>query len=195
MRRATAALPCAAMRSLSLVVSAALVGVARGLTAGQTPPPAAHHACAASSRPALLGRRAATGALLGGLLGAPLGASANTQPMLDKPMEQFETGEARRAEFLKKQKVFKKQWRSALAELEFCSNDAEALDAIQRLVTLIGQNNGQIPEGIRKMDLDQVRRLPACPGPVRRGGRASSLRRRASLPRAMCRCTRRCRAS
>ena len=59
-------------------------------------------------------------------------------------------------EFLKKQKVFKKAWRKQLAELEFSSNDAEAMQAIDNLIELIFKNGKEIPEGVRKMDLDQV---------------------------------------
>merc|ERR1719201_1418211 len=76
--------------------------------------------------------------------------------MLDEPMEKFTADEERRAVFLKKQKVFKKAWRKELANLEFASNDAEALEAIQGLVNLIGKNGNEIPEGVRKQDMDQV---------------------------------------
>ena len=71
-------------------------------------------------------------------------------------LSQFEVNYELRQKFLEKQKVFKKAWRKELANLEFCSNDAEALDAIQALVTLIIKNGKEIPEGVRKQDLDQV---------------------------------------
>ena len=145
-------------RSL-VTIATALLGAADGLVVGQAPRPALEHACTASSRPEPLGRRAVA-SLLGSAMGAalmrPPSAYANTQPMLDEPMEKFTADEARRAEFLKKQKVFKKNWRKELANLEFASNDQEALDAINALARLIQVNGNEIPEGVRKMDLDQV---------------------------------------
>jgi len=62
----------------------------------------------------------------------------------------------KRAAFQTKQKVFKKAWRKELAQLEFADTDAEALDAIQGLVNLIIKNGNEIPEGVRKQDMDQV---------------------------------------
>ena len=87
---------------------------------------------------------------------APLAASANTQAELDKPMEKFEVDAAKRQAFQARQKIFKKAWRKELSNLEFSSNDAEATEAINSLIKLIAQNGNEIPEGIRKMDLDQV---------------------------------------
>ena len=47
-------------------------------------------------------------------------------------------------------------WRKQLANLEFSTNDAEATEAIKALGKLIADNGYEVPEGIRKMDLDQV---------------------------------------
>mmetsp|Transcript_49265 Transcript_49265/g.128538 ORF Transcript_49265/g.128538 Transcript_49265/m.128538 type:complete len:175 (+) Transcript_49265:1-525(+) len=88
---------------------------------------------------------------------APLApAMANTEPILDKPMEKFEADAAKRAAFMEKQKMFKKAWRKALSDLEFASTDAEATEAMDTLYGLIKKNGFEIPEGVRKMDLDQV---------------------------------------
>jgi len=76
--------------------------------------------------------------------------------MLDKPMEGFGADEQKRAAFLAKQKAFKKAWRKELSNLEFASNDQEAVEAVTNLFKLIQKNGLEIPEGVRKMDLDQV---------------------------------------
>lgn len=113
-----------------------------------------------SSSPVPLGRRAVVSGIgLAALLAGPLSARANTQPMLDKPMEKFESDEDKRQAFQKKQKTFKKAWRKELSALEFASNDAEAEEAIRNLIKLIRVNGNEIPEGVRKMDLDQVYRI------------------------------------
>ena len=52
--------------------------------------------------------------------------------------------------------MFKKAWRKRLSDLEFATNDAEATEAIEALIKLIYENGVEIPEGVRKMDLDQV---------------------------------------
>ena len=145
----------------TMLVATTLIGAANGLALGQAPTGVTvEPACAAaasSQRPLPLGRRAALfGAASTAML--PLAAFANTQPMLDKPTEKFEADEARRKVFLEKQKVFKKQWRKQLAELEFSSNDEEAMQAIDALIELIQKNGMEIPEGIRKQDMDQVYR-------------------------------------
>lgn len=85
-----------------------------------------------------------------------LPASANTEAMLDKPMAGFDQGEEKRAEFQKKQKAFKKAWRKELSNMEFAANDADFVEAVTSLYKLIRTNGLEIPEGIRKMDLDQV---------------------------------------
>ena len=103
-----------------------------------------------------VGRRAAAGLLGAAAFAGPLAATANTQPMLDKPMEAFDADELRRRQFKEKQKIFKKAWRKQLANLEFSTNDAEATEAIKALGKLIADNGYEVPEGIRKMDLDQV---------------------------------------
>ena len=69
---------------------------------------------------------------------------------------QFEQDAAKRAAFMEKQKIFKKAWRKQLAELEFSSNDEEALAAINSLIELVYKNGKEIPEGVRKQDMDQV---------------------------------------
>lgn len=133
-----------------LVTSALLLDVTHGLALGGD--------VAASSRSPLLSRRALLGAASAAAVGAaPLAATANTQPMLDKPVDSFAPAEEKRQAFLAKQKVFKKAWRKQLANLEFSSNDQEALEAIVELSNLINKNGFEIPEGVRKMDLDQVR--------------------------------------
>ena len=83
-------------------------------------------------------------------------ARANTEAMLDKPMDGFDSGEEKRAAFLKKQKAFKKSWRKELQNLEFADNDAEFVAATDALYKMITSNGFEIPEGVRKMDLDQV---------------------------------------
>ncbi len=83
-------------------------------------------------------------------------AMADTEPMLDKPMEGFGTDEEKRAAFKAKQKKYKKAWRKELSNLEFASNDAEAISAVDNLYGLLKENNFEVPEGVRKMDLDQV---------------------------------------
>jgi len=83
-------------------------------------------------------------------------AFADTQAELDKPQVGFDTDEAKRADFLKKQKAYKKAWRKELSNLEFSSNDKEAVDAMEALYKLIKENGYEVPEGIRKQDLDQV---------------------------------------
>lgn len=135
------------------------LGVAHGLVIGPVPTAAPEHACAAQRSGGAVGRREVLLSSCAALtVLAPGAALANTQPMLDKPMESFEKDELRRAEFQKKQKVFKKAWRKELANLEFSSNDAEANAAIDSLKKLIYVNGNEIPEGVRKMDLDQVYR-------------------------------------
>ena len=74
----------------------------------------------------------------------------------DKPMEGFNADEEKRRKFLEKQKAFKKAWRKELSNLEFAANDAEFIAANDALFKLIKDNGFQIPEGVRKMDLDQV---------------------------------------
>ena len=157
-RRSLASVMPTVARSL-VTIATALMGAADGLMVGQAPRPATEHACTASSRPETLGRRAVA-SLLGGAMGAalmrPPSAYADTQAMLDEPMEKFTADEERRAVFLKKQKVFKKNWRKELANLEFASNDEEAATAINALGRLIQANGNEIPEGVRKQDMDQV---------------------------------------
>ena len=81
---------------------------------------------------------------------------ANTQAELDKPMEKFDVNADKREAFIKKQKVYKKAWRKELSKLEFADNGPEAVEAIDKLIKLIAENGFEIPEGVRKMDLDQV---------------------------------------
>ena len=71
-------------------------------------------------------------------------------------MEGFDTDEGRRAAFQESQKKYKKAWRKQLSELEFADNDEEALTAIRGLFKLIQSNGNEIPQGVRKQDMDQV---------------------------------------
>jgi hypothetical protein len=71
-------------------------------------------------------------------------------------MEGFTAGAEKRAAFLEKQKKYKKAWRKELSNLEFASNDAEFTESVAALTKLIRENGFQIPEGVRKQDLDQV---------------------------------------
>lgn len=89
-------------------------------------------------------------------LAPALPAFANTSPDLAEPTAAFDAAAEKRAEFMKKQKLFKKAWRKELSNLEFATSDEEASAAVQGLIKLIFQNGNEIPEGVRKMDLDQV---------------------------------------
>jgi hypothetical protein len=71
-------------------------------------------------------------------------------------MEGFGTDESKRSAFKEKQKKYKKAWRKSLSDLEFATTDAEAITAVDNLYALIKENNFEVPEGVRKMDLDQV---------------------------------------
>ena len=57
---------------------------------------------------------------------------------------------------VKKQKDYKKRWRQQLANLEYATSDLESVEAIESLAKMVMENRGEIPEGARKMDLDQV---------------------------------------
>ena len=85
-----------------------------------------------------------------------LPAFADTQAELDKPQEGFGVDEDKRKLFQEKQKKYKKAWRGAASDFEFSSNDDEAMTAIRDLIRLIRENNNEIPQGIRKQDLDQI---------------------------------------
>lgn len=119
---------------------------------------AEQHARACGTQTALNRRELLATSLLGAplLASVPFAASADTQAMYDTPQAGFDSAAEKRQVFIKKQKVFKKAWRSLLSDLEFASGDAEALAAIKGLVQLIVQNGLEIPEGVRKQDLDQV---------------------------------------
>ena len=109
------------------------------------------------SRRALLGM--GSGAALAALVG-PLAASADTTPELGgATTEAFDLAAEKRKKFMEGQKKFKKAWRAKLSDLEFAQTDAEATEAVDGLYTLIMANNQEIPEGIRKMDLDQVYKI------------------------------------
>ena len=71
-------------------------------------------------------------------------------------MEGFDAAAEKRKAFLEKQKKYKKAWRKELSNLEFASNDAEFTASTDALYELIKNNGFEIPEGIRKQDLDQV---------------------------------------
>lgn len=143
-----------------LLALALLAGVAHGFApphARAFAPPATRRA-AVSCAEAPVGRRA-----LAGYLGAAAAASfawpafANTAPELGGETQAgFEAGQEKRAAFQKKQKTFKKAWRKQLSELEFSTTDEEATAAVDALFKLVIENGGEIPEGVRKQDLDQV---------------------------------------
>ena len=135
-----------------------------------------------------MGRRALLGKVAAGsaALALPLSpALANTAAELAEPMAQFNDGEAKRAAFMVKMKAYKKSWRKELANLEYSTSDAEAKEAVVALIKasgprhcapfawrvrstrlpgsspgaqLIRVNGNEIPEGVRKQDLDQARR-------------------------------------
>jgi hypothetical protein len=102
------------------------------------------------------GRREALRGLAAAALLSSAPAFANTQADLTEPMEGFTAGAEKRAAFLEKQKKYKKAWRKELSNLEFASNDAEFTESVAALTKLIRENGFQIPEGVRKQDLDQV---------------------------------------
>lgn len=80
------------------------------------------------------------GHVCGAAIFAPLAASANTEAMLSEPMTGFSAGEAKRAEFLEKQKKYKKAWRKEISNLEFATNDAEfeaALEALYKVFCFV----------------------------------------------------------
>lgn len=83
-------------------------------------------------------------------------AWANTQPMMEGTMAGFDAAAEKRVEYQAKQKAYKKAWRRELSNLEFSTSDEEAKAACIELMKLIRANGNTIPEGIRKMDLDQV---------------------------------------
>jgi len=135
----------------------ALVAVAHGL---RVPWPArrctgtgATTAASTSSTRRTLLARAASFAALGT---AVMPSHANTEAELAEPMSGFGTGEEKRKAFLDNQKKYKKAWRRELSNLEFASNDEEAIAAVDSLFKLIQENKFEVPEGVRKMDLDQV---------------------------------------
>ena len=130
------------------VPTAALHAAAPGVRCA---PPLAARAAA----PACAFERRAALCALGALLAASP-AWANTQAEMDGTMELFDADEARRAAFLQKQKAYKKAWRKELANFEYSTTDAEALDSIKALAKMVRENGMEIPAGTRKMDLDQV---------------------------------------
>ena len=89
-------------------------------------------------------------------LALPAAAFADTLAELDEPMKGFGADEQKRAAYQAKQKAYKKAWRKELSNLEYMSNDAEAIAAIKALTKLVKENGMEIPQGIRKQDLDQV---------------------------------------
>lgn len=108
------------------------------------------------SRRAVFSHAATFAATTAALAASPLAALADTEAELDAPMAGFDAAAEKRKVFLEKQKKFKKAWRKELSNLEFASNDAEFIEAVQNLARLIIANGREIPEGVRKMDLDQV---------------------------------------
>jgi N-acetyl-anhydromuramyl-L-alanine amidase AmpD len=71
-------------------------------------------------------------------------------------MAGFDAAAEKRKAFIEKQKKYKKAWRKELSNLEFASGDADAKVAVEALYELIKANGYEVPEGIRKQDLDQV---------------------------------------
>ena len=108
------------------------------------------------SRRSVFSHAATFAATTAALAASPLAALADTEAELDAPMAGFDAAAEKRKVFLEKQKKFKKAWRKELSNLEFASNDAEFIEAVQNLARLIIANGREIPEGVRKMDLDQV---------------------------------------
>ena len=136
-----------------------LIGAAHAFSPA-TPSLATRAPCRAGA-PALsahpLGRRALASALGAAAVASALPVWANTAAELGGETQSgFEAGQEKRAAFQKKQKSFKKAWRKQLSELEFSQNDEEATVAVDALFKLVIENGGEIPEGVRKMDLDQV---------------------------------------
>lgn len=106
-----------------------------------------------------ISRRAAVATTALSAVALPLAAFADTLPELSGSQAGFDAAAEKRAKFLAKQKVFKKAWRKELSNLEFAADDAEAEAAVEALIKLIYQNGKEIPEGVRKMDLDQVYKI------------------------------------
>eukprot|EP00308_Calcidiscus_leptoporus_P017862 CAMPEP_0119380424 /NCGR_PEP_ID=MMETSP1334-20130426/56951_1 /TAXON_ID=127549 /ORGANISM="Calcidiscus leptoporus, Strain RCC1130" /LENGTH=184 /DNA_ID=CAMNT_0007400249 /DNA_START=9 /DNA_END=563 /DNA_ORIENTATION=+ len=145
--------------ALRLIVLAAVVGPC---AAGFRSVAVARHTAVAVSRTpcavcAVDRRGAALGVVGGMLLASGAGPSwADTQAIMEGTMKGFDDDEARRAAFLKKQKAYKKAWRKELANFEYATSDDEAMVAINALTKMVKENGMEIPEGVRKMDLDQV---------------------------------------
>jgi len=106
--------------------------------------------------PASFGRRDLARLAGAGAIAVPLAAIANTAPELSEPMKGFDATEDKRAAFLVAQKKFKKAWRKQVANFEFATTDSEAIAATDAMYKLIMDNNGQVPEGVKKADLDSV---------------------------------------
>ena len=84
-------------------------------------------------------------------------ARANTEADLGgATMEGFDADADKRIKFQQAQKAYKKAWRKQLSELEFATNDEEAITAIRALFKLIQANGNEIPQGVNKQDMDQV---------------------------------------
>tara|TARA_B110001452_G_scaffold207536_1_gene177694 strand:+ start:95 stop:538 length:444 start_codon:yes stop_codon:yes gene_type:complete len=78
-------------------------------------------------------RRALVQRVAGMAVATPLAAWADTQSLLKEPMQGNVDNEAKRAAFVKKQKVYKKQWRAALNDFDYASNDAESMLAVEAM--------------------------------------------------------------
>lgn len=96
------------------------------MAAGLRVPPATHN------RRHVVRLAVGAGATIAGpLSGSPV--FADTQAELAGPSAASEANEIKRAEFIKKQKTYKKNWRKELSNFEFASNDKESVEAMEAL--------------------------------------------------------------
>ena len=108
----------------------------------------------ALTRRGLLKQTVAAAAPLLTLGAAPVWA--DTQPELAEQSSKSIDNEQKRAAFKAAQKVYKKAWRKELANLEYASTDEERIEAVRAMLIMIQKNSGDIPEGVRRQDLDQI---------------------------------------
>mmetsp|Transcript_39884 Transcript_39884/g.122807 ORF Transcript_39884/g.122807 Transcript_39884/m.122807 type:complete len:177 (+) Transcript_39884:39-569(+) len=118
---------------------------------------------AAAATSAAAASAAATAAL------RPAAAMASTAAELTGVQAGFDEAAEKRARYQAMQKDYKKAWRKQLSNLEFSDSDGEALEAIKAIIKLIREHGNEIPQGVRKQDLDQVykRVQPNLSKPVR----------------------------
>jgi hypothetical protein len=154
--RANARAPAGPVASLVFPAAVVLGAAVATYSQGRTSPNGAGSSGIQEPRRRQALGGAAAAALLSSGAFWPGAAAANTMPDLMEPTEGFNNDEAKRAAFRDKNKKFKKAWRQELGNLEFSTNDAEAVAAMRALTQLIKENGGEIPEGVRKQDLDQI---------------------------------------